>query len=283
MPAQRLTPFYRFLLIAIGSIALMIVDQRTTILQPARTVLTVLGAPFYSILALPERTGQFLRDYWPNDRLQQRIRTIEVENRQLHTDLQTLDAVKAERDRLLTLLSASQANANQTATLANAVNLELSGFDQQIVLDRGTEAGVYIGQPVIDAQGLLGQVTSVSYRSAVVTLVTDSSHAVPVEVVRNGLQGVVRGRGADASLVVPFLSFQADIQEGDILVTSGLGHAFPPDYPVATITAVLTEEGEPFLRVSAKPIAAFGHLRRVLLLEDGNRPAAVTEVAEPGE
>ena len=124
----------------------------------------------------------------------------------------------------------------------------------QLVLNKGTRDGVFVGQPLIDADGLMGQVVEVSDGSSRALLITDVTHSVPVQVNRNGVRAIVEGTGRLSSLEVRHVSATTDIETGDLLVTSGLGGRFPEGYPVAVVTEVQRDAGELFARVLASPI-----------------------------
>jgi rod shape-determining protein MreC len=136
----------------------------------------------------------------------------------------------------------------------------------QLVLDKGADASVYLGQPLIDARGLMGQVVEVSRFTSRVLLITDATHSVPVQVNRNGVRAIAEGTGSLDRLEIHHVAATTDIREGDLLVTSGLGQRFPIGYPVATVTGVERDPGQPFARIAARPTAALDRVRHVLLV-----------------
>jgi rod shape-determining protein MreC len=133
-------------------------------------------------------------------------------------------------------------------------------------LNKGASDGVFVGQPLIDADGLMGQVVEVSSDTARALLITDVTHSVPVQVNRNGVRAIAEGTGALGSLEIRNVSSNTDIQAGDLLVTSGLGGRFPEGYPVAVVKEVERDTGEAFARVVAVPSAALDRTRHVLLV-----------------
>ncbi|MDH4109208.1 MAG: rod shape-determining protein MreC, partial [Gammaproteobacteria bacterium] len=139
-------------------------------------------------------------------------------------------------------------------------------FRHSIVIDKGSRDGVYDGQAILDANGVLGQVIGTGAFSSEGLLISDPDHALPVEVNRNGLRTIARGTGEFDRLDLPFLPNNADIKEGDILVTSGLGGSFPAGYPVAVVESVQRLPAEPFAEVSARPSAALNQVREVMLV-----------------
>ncbi len=134
--------------------------------------------------------------------------------------------------------------------------------------------GVHVGQALIDAGGIVGQVTRDQHFSAEAMLVTDADHAVPVQIGRNQLRTIAVGTGDIDLLALPFLPRNADVKIGDLLISSGLGGTFPPGYPVATVVDVRSIPGQAFLEVDAKPSAALNSIREVLLIwrEDEETP-----------
>ena len=171
----------------------------------------------------------------------------------------------AENTRLRALL-------NSTALLRNDVLVaELIGVSpdpvrHQMILNKGAVDGVYIGQPLIDEEGLLGQVVDVSELSSRVLLITDATHAIPVQVNRNGVRAIAEGTGVLGSLEIHHVAATTDIEEGDLLVSSGLGGRFPVGYPVALVSKVVRDPGHAFATVEARPVAALDRSRHVLLV-----------------
>jgi rod shape-determining protein MreC len=133
-------------------------------------------------------------------------------------------------------------------------------------VNKGSKAGIYVGQPVIDANGLFGQVVEVGLYSCRVLLITDSTHALPVQVNRNGVRSVAEGIGLMHELELRHVAATTDIVEGDVLVSSGLGGRFPSGYPVATVTSVVHNPGQSFSTVKAMPLAQLNRSRHVLLV-----------------
>ena len=150
--------------------------------------------------------------------------------------------------------------------MAELVGIDPDPEKQLIVIDKGTEHNVFVGQPVVDANGLMGQVVSVSPFSSRVLLISDSTHSVPVQVVRSNLRLIAQGTGVTNRLELMHVQDTADINEGDVLVTSGLGNRFPVGYPVGTVNRVEHDPGKAFALVTAVPNAALDRTRHVLLV-----------------
>lgn len=278
MGFNRITSLYRFLFLLIFSAALMIVDHRSELLSPVRTVGTAINLPFQLLFNLPAKMRGLIEAYYPDDQLHREYQELAAKQRELEARLQRYDAVEAENRRLAKLLSMSREFDNRVLH-AEIVDIGLAPFTHRVALNRGAEAGVHLGQPVITPDGVLGQVSGVGLYRSVVTLITDPGHAIPVQVQRNGLRTIAQGLGVANQLEVPFLSGQADIQNADVLVTSGLGGGFPAGYKVAQVREIVTDANETFLMVSATTFTNIDLVKEVLLL--GNNEAAADQVAPP--
>lgn len=200
--------------------------------------------------------------------LQHALTVMQRENLILRANLQKLESIEAENLRLQRLLSASGPRS-ESAVLAQLVQVSLEPFTHRIITNRGIRAGVYIGQAVIDTEGIMGQVTGVTPFTSAVTLITDPNHAIPVQIRRNGLRAIVYGVGTAERVTVPYMTPQSDIKKGDMLVSSGMGGRFPAGYPVARVENVLIDPNEPFIEITAQPVARLDYTKQVLLI----RPA----------
>lgn len=265
MGVKQITPLYRFLFLLVVSVALMIVDHRSQRLALAHTVGSVISLPFQLLLNLPSTARKWISAYYPQDNLYQKYTALAAKQLALETRLQRYDALKAENQRLSQLLAISRTFGDQ-ALLAEIVETELDSFAHRVVLDRGMEAGIYLGQPVVTPDGVLGQVSGLGIKRSVVTLLTASEHAIPVQIQRNGLRAIIQGLGVSNQVAVSFLSPQADIRNDDILVTSGIGGGFPVGYKVAQVREIITDANAAFLTVSASPFANIEFVNEVLLL-----------------
>mgnify|MGYP001502176481 CR=1 FL=1 len=182
---------------------------------------------------------------------------------------QQMSATLAENGRLRALL-------NSTALLSGGVEItEVLSFSpnpayRSLLIDKGRSSSVYVGQAVIDANGLMGQVVEVYRNTARVLLLIDASHAVPVRINRNGVRAIASGIGLPGKLDIKHVAVSTDIRVGDELVSSGLGDRFPSDYPVGVITAVERDVGQEFLSVTASPTAFFDRIHHLLLVSPNN-------------
>jgi rod shape-determining protein MreC len=284
MIVRRPGATYTLILLVIVSITVMILDQQTDTLRRARLAGSVLVMPIHMVAEAPTRFSD-----WMVERMLGRVDYHDLyvdlrrESLELRVRLAQLESVELENRRLRRLLSASR-RATDDVLLAELVEVSLEPFTQQVLINRGAASSVYEGQPVLDPNGVLGQVTRVGvYRSAV-SLITDSGQAVPVQVRRNGLRCIVYGTGRSGLLKVPYLDRNADIRRDDILISSGMGGHFPRGYPVARVTDVTVDVNEPFLGVSAVPVAALDYGREVLLVWPGVEDlSAPSRAVAPGD
>ncbi|WP_089797067.1 rod shape-determining protein MreC [Halomonas korlensis] len=259
-------PGYRLILCVAAAAALMFADTRFTRMEDVRAQLSTLVAPVQWGVSLPSDVLN-----WGALALSDQRALVE-ENRRLREQILTLShrvqrmaSLTAENVRLRELLSAAQQDEVPFIT-AELLSLDPDPFTHQMVLDRGRRDGVYVGQPVMDASGLVGQITAVSAYSSRVLLLADASHALPVQVNRNGLRFIAQGAGDYEALTVRHVPDTADIRENDLLTTSGLAGRFPAGYPVARVIRVEHDPGEPFARVTAAPVARLQRSRHFLLL-----------------
>lgn len=258
---------------------MMTVDHRQQHMDAIRDVLALAVYPIQFLVNLPSAAGD-----WMGDSISTR-RTLEEENRDLRaqqlflqSQLLKLDALEAENDRLRSLLD-SAGSIGQPVLVAEMLAIDLAPFSRQFVLNRGSRHAVHEGQPIVDAAGVMGQIVQVTPMTSTAMLITDPSHAVPIEVNRNGLRAIARGIGDPHRLELSLLPRNADIQEGDLLVTSGLDGRFPPGYPVARVSTVERSPDTPFARVSAEPVARLDSTRMVLLVKPETAAEEAGDVA----
>lgn len=183
----------------------------------------------------------------------------------LQAQLQQLATVQVENMRLRNLLDSS-IELGERVFVAELLSVDLDPYRHLVEINKGASETLFKGQSVLDATGIMGQVVHVGPLSSTVMLITDPSHAIPIEVNRNGLRSVALGGGDIGRIDLPYLPNSADIEEGDLLITSGLGGRFPRGYPVATVQSVSRNPGRPFAHVVATPSAALERSREVLLV-----------------
>ncbi len=272
----------RFLLLAGLSILLLVTDHRNNHLDAVRKAI---GATVYPLRVVVDAPVSLWR--WIGETTASR-NELQLENSRLNAErlltqarLQRYAALEAENTRLRAMLEAT-ASVRDRVRVAEIMSVSSNPFRHVLVVDKGTRDGVYDGQALIDADGVVGQIIEAGVLSSQGILISDPDHALPVEVNRNGLRTIAVGTGEFDRLVLPFLPNNADIREGDLLVTSGLGGAFPDGYPVAIVDSVVRIPQEPFAAVSAQPSAALNQVREIMLIwsaDDG--PSEETAAGNP--
>ena len=263
---QAAGPLARTLFFVLLSASLMVVDHRFNHLEQLRTFLSGAIAPLRYAVDLP---SQFLG--WSSDRVQSRrelvaqVNELEEQNLRLRAQQQKLETLRAENARLRALLDSSP-KASDRVLVAELLSVNLDPYRQQVVVNQGTDDGVYEGQPLIDAYGVMGQVIQVGPLTATALLISDPNHALPVQINRNGRRTIAEGTGEPGRLELRYIPNNADIRVGDAVVTSGLGGRFPPNYPVGDVVEVERRPGQAFSRVIAEPRARLDRSREVLLV-----------------
>jgi len=262
----------RLILLSALSVALMILDHRGHHLEKIRAGLNVLAYPIQLIAAAPAYVGGGIADFFTTrGTLRQDNEKLLAERQVLNAKVQQFDALEEENARLRRMLG-SAAQVADKAIAAELIEVSSEPFTRKIVVAKGSRDGVYVGQSVIDAHGIMGQVTQVASQVSRVTLITDAGHAIPVLDNRSGLRMLVFGTGDPDTLKVPYLTSASDIKEGDLLVSSGMGGTFPPGYPVAHVSKIVNDPNEAFLAITAKPAAQLNHGKQVMLIWRGAPP-----------
>ncbi|MBL0840861.1 rod shape-determining protein MreC [Pseudomonas mediterranea] len=261
----------RLLVLAALSVALMVVDARFTLLKPVRSQMSLVLMESYWITDLPQRLWQGVASqFGSRTELVAENEKLKTENLLLQGRLQKLAALTEQNVRLRELLNSS-ALVNEKVEVAELIGMDPNPFTHRIVINKGERDGVVLGQPVLDARGLMGQVVELMPYTSRVLLLTDTTHSIPVQVNRNGLRAIASGTGNPERLELRHVADTADIKEGDLLVSSGLGQRFPAGYPVATVKEVIHDSGQPFAIVRAVPTAALNRSRYLLLVFSDNR------------
>ena len=257
------------------SLGLIVFDHRGGWLAQIRARSELVVQPLWWVAGLPGRIGDNVRDDTAT-----RARLAD-ENRVLRNALlisgarlARLQAAAAENARLRGLLGAGQ-RGGLDVQLAPILNIDLDPTRQRLLLDAGSRDGVQVGQSVIDAGGLLGQIIQVQAGTATVLLITDPDHAVPVVVARTGVRLVAYGKGRSDRLELANIPLSSDIKAGDSIVTSGLGGRFPAGFPVGTVIGLRPDDSRSFLVGALKPAAQLDRGRDVLLLRQGAGKSAV--------
>jgi rod shape-determining protein MreC len=272
----------RLLLATLVALLLLFLDQRGPRLVPLRSALLTVLHPVQQAVDLPFRLWA-----WGTDNLRERATlrdqtaALREENLLLKLRLQTLDAAQAENQRLRALLdSLARTPQPLRALIASTVKVGLDPYIGQVEIDKGSLQGVFMGQPVLDADGVVGQVLHVAAQTSQVLLITDSRHAIPVKSVRSGVRAIATGRGPVGALDLPYLPNHVDLEVGDALVTSGLDDVFPADLPVAVVSRInRIGEGE-FAEVQATPRGRLDRIQEVLLVWPPAKPPPTSDPAE---
>jgi rod shape-determining protein MreC len=258
----------RLLALAMASISLMLADHRLTQVEMVRAGLSVAVYPVEWLVNLPVTAGDWLTESLASRQtLLEQNASLQAQYLLLKARTQKYLALEAENMRLRELLDSSfRFRVGDRMLIAELLAVASDPFSQQIVVDKGTRHGVFIGQPVLDADGVMGQVVHAGPLSSRVMLVSDPNHALPVQVNRNGLRAIAVGTGSGNLLELIDLPNNADLHPGDLLVTSGLGGRFPAGYPVGTVLSVNAGTGKPFAQVQVEPTAHLDRSREVLLV-----------------
>jgi len=259
-PAQRLT----FVLIC--SAALIFFDHKMASFETARGYLQTLVSPLQYMANAPKQMMT-----WASENIITR-RQLMSENQDyrekelfFHEQAMQLNIVRQENERLRSLLS-SPVRGEIKKMFAEILSVDSDPYSHHVVINRGTTDGVYEGQPVLDEKGIVGQILHVGVSSSRVILISDISHAIPVRVQRNGLRLIASGSGQIDRLIHNFVPHSADVKEGDLLVTSGLGGKYPEGYPVSRVVLMRTDESREFATIYSQPVAQIDRLRYMLLL-----------------
>ncbi|MDH3619519.1 MAG: rod shape-determining protein MreC [Gammaproteobacteria bacterium] len=268
----------RVLVLIIISIVLMYLDHRQNHLDGIRKGIGAAVYPLQVVVDAPVRLWEWLGDSTTSrNELELELGRLKAERLLTNARLQRLTALEAENARLRALLEARK-TVRDEVRVAEIMAVDANPYEHNLIIDIGSRDGVYDGQAIVDADGVVGQVIETGVMTAQAVLISDSDHALPVEVNRNGLRTIAVGTGEIDRLDLPFLPNNADIRAGDLLVTSGLGGAFPAGYPVAVVDSVTRIPQEPFADVTATPSAALDQVREVMLI--WSAPAVTEEAVE---
>jgi len=256
----------RLMLYGLLAIVLMAIDQRGHYIPRLRALVANAAEPLYHLVDWPIRAAESVAgQFRSRERLEATNAQLRAALLAQEADLQRLETLAEENRRLRALLEGAQSLVFKTR-FAELVRVDLDPFSHQVMINKGSSDGVEVGQAVIDAEGVMGQVEHVTLHMSRVRLISDPNHALPVQINRTGLRAIALGTGETGALVLNSVPLEADVREGDLVVTSGLGDRFPGGYPVAAVTTVLREEGQTFAQVIARPLASLDRGREVLLI-----------------
>ena len=256
----------RVVVVAVLSVVLMTADHRGRHVDAMRSLLATLVYPLQYAIDLPIRGGNWLADNLSSRRtLMHENERLRRENFSAQSRLERYAELEAENQRLRELLD-SAARVGVQVLIAERLAVDLDPYSRRIVVNKGIRDGVQVGQSLIDANGIMGQVVEAGPFSSSAVLITDPSHALPVQVRRSGLLGVAVGTGPLDQLELTHVPINADVLVGDVLITSGLGGRFPSGYPVGRVVSVSRDSGRPFAQVTVESSADLERNREVLLV-----------------
>jgi rod shape-determining protein MreC len=260
------SPIRKLLIVGLAAVSLMIVDSYTTWLSPLHKVADNVVRPLYWITNIPAgiqdwgKISVISRGVLEQDNLRMQQESL------IHLgQLQRMSELAAENVRLRQLLNATELLMD-SVLVTEVIGVSPNPRGHSVTIDRGRDDGVYVGQPLLDAEGLMGQITTVYSGHSIALLITDSTHALPVQVLRNGVRSIAEGVSDFNRMTLRFVSPTADIIEGDQLVSSGLGGLFPVGYPVGVVTSIKQKPGAIFVDVEVDPSAQLDRSRHLLLV-----------------
>jgi rod shape-determining protein MreC len=253
------------------SALLVAFDVTTRLLEPVRAIVGTAVSPLQVLAEAPYLLADEVGEVASSHEML-RLENAELTRRilELSQISQQFLSLKTENERLRALLG-SRSRIPAEVLVAELIGVVPVVNTHQVIIDKGAESGISIGQAVLDAQGLFGQIVEVDQFTSRVLLIVDTSHAVPVQVNRSGVRSVAGGTGELHRLELENLPVTADIREGDLMESSGLGGRFPRGYPVGYVGSVIIEDTSPYAQVNVIPLAALDRARHVLVVFDKQR------------
>ena len=278
------SPFIRFVFFSILSIAMLFADSRYGYLEQVRVNAYTLVEPLQRTALLPGQLWDAVAVYFASQtRLAQDNRQLRQQLVTQGVSVQAAQSLRQENERLRGLLSARERYAGEEV-IAEVLYLGRDPFSQKLLVDKGSSNRIRAGQAVIDEAGVVGQVTRVYPNFSEVTLLTEKDHTIPVKVERNGVRTLLVGAGTGHLPELRFMAASADIQSGDVLVTSGLDGTYPPGLAVAAVAAVERDSGLMFARITCRPLAGVDRSDQVLIVPAPTGiPPRPEEVQEAGD
>lgn len=261
----------KIVVVALLSLALTAVDHRFHKGHLFRSWIETAVHPIQQAIDLPRLFALWIAEgVQSRQSLQEENASLRSRNLLLQQKLLKQEAIETENSRLRKLLNASfiygAAHQNERVRLAEIVSIDLDAYSQEVILNKGSRDDVYVGQPLMDAHGVMGQIVRVTGHSSTALLLSSPHHSIPVQNRRNGLRSVAIGTGHPNQLTLRFIPSESDLITGDTMITSGLGGRFPYGYPVGTIHMIDNKDGERFAEVTLKAAATLERSREVLLV-----------------
>lgn len=273
------TPLARLLIFSALSVAVLVADARFNYLSVLRQVAAVIVYPIQRVATAPASIMRRAAEFFvTHASLRGDNARLTGENLANAASLQQLMALQAENRQLRELLAARE-RLEVKPVAAEVLYAARDPFSRKIVVDKGSQHDIRAGQPVIDQTGVVGQVTRVYPWLSEITLITDKGQFVPVQNLRNGLRAVLAGTGSDGALELRFIPLNADFQNGDQLVTSGIDGIYPPGLPVAQVSHVERNAAQLFARITCTPLAGVASYTQLLVVT-GQREAPPRPVEE---
>ena len=254
-------------MLIVASVVMMTVDHHFHHLSKVRQTISVAMFPIEYLAGLPSKVYN-----WGSESLSGRNKLLRnnaelrAEQIRLELQLQRLATLEQENTRLREMLSSAKYFEKERILIGELLSVDLDPYQQRIVVNKGTRDGVYEGQPLLGARGIIGQIEKAGPFNSVALLISDPNHALLGVIARSGQRSLVVGTGNIQQLELLHLTSTADIQIGDLVITSGLDDRYPSDYPVAEITSIKQVSGDPFVKIEAKPLVDLNSIREVLLI-----------------
>nr|WP_298728760.1 rod shape-determining protein MreC [uncultured Steroidobacter sp.] len=261
------------------SVGIMMLDHRSNYLETVREWLGAAASPVYTVVQAPGQAWDWLTSSFADrDRLRTENAELSEQLREARVKLLQFDSLREENVRLRAVREASAGVGGRTM-IAEIMRVDVDPFRHRVRINKGADDGVFKNQPVLDAFGIVGQVVQVDKYSSTIILISDSGHAIPVQVNRNGIRTIAVGAGDLNKLSLPYMTVESDVKPDDLLVSSGLDGIFPAGYPVARVSKVERNPADTFALVEARPLAQLDRDREVLLLW-ADTPAPVEPPAD---
>lgn len=256
----------RLAVLALLSAGLMVADHRQHHLAVIRDWLSAIVYPVQWAVQAPLAAWTSVREsFTSRAQLEAENVRLAADNLALRLRQMRYEALERENQRLRAARESTSRVVKRTL-IAEIVRVDLDPFRQRVLINKGSQSGVFRGQAALDANGIYGQVTRVGPLSAEIIQISDSEHAIPVQLSRTGVRTIALGTGRSGQLSLPFLPQNSDVVDGDLLISSGLGGVYPPGYPVGRITSVERNPSQPLLSIMAKPLAGLDHDPEILLV-----------------
>ena len=274
------SPFTRLIVFSTLSLALMASDSKFSYLTPVREALTVALQPLQVVANSPFVLYNNIGNYFTSQQaLRQEVDLLKKQAIFQGVQLQALASLKDENEHLRTLMEAAKVSS-QPGRLAEIMYTGRDPFTHKVIVNMGEANQVLAGQAVVDAAGVVGQVTRVFPYTSEVTLLTDKELSIPIQVERNALRAISFGHGRDNTVNLPYLPANVDIKKGDKLVTSGIDGIYPAGLGVAVVSSVKTNVSSPFAQIVAIPIAGIQNHRQILILSNDTNNLVAKDIQQ---